>query len=313
MSGAALVRQGYRRARAVARRCAKSFYFASFTLFGARRRAAFALYAFCRRLDDLVDDGRTSGLEARLADARALISRMYRPAPLLPAGEHAAELAALADTVRRFSIPEAPFQDLVSGMEMDLVRKRYATYEALDLYCYRVAGTVGLMLAPVLGCSAEWALGPAADLGRAMQLTNILRDVKEDLARGRVYLPEDELRAFGLSDDDLAAGRVDERWRAFMRFQIARARALYARAERGIPELKAFGAQRMVRLMSAVYGDILRAIERADYDVFSARVFVPGPRKLALLLRVLFAPKPRRGSGGPTLPRLPAAAGAGHE
>ena len=190
-------------------------------------------------------------LAHRLARARALIARMYLDAPHLadpgrgPVSGRAlgaladgawdeAELAALRDTIQRFGVPEQPFQDLVSGMEMDVAGHRYATFADLELYCYRVAGMVGLLLCPVLGTSDVRAAGAAADLGRAMQLTNILRDVREDLARGRVYLPEDELAAFGLSREDLARGVVDDRWRAFMRCQIRPgARVLRAGRSRG--------------------------------------------------------------------------------
>jgi len=155
------------------------------------------------------------------------------------------------------------------------------------------------MLAPVLGCRTEAALEAAADLGRAMQLTNILRDVREDLERGRVYLPQDELAVHGLTEADLQAGRVDARFVAFMQAQISRARAYYVRAASGIPALGAFGAQRMVRLMAAIYGDILRAIEAHGYDVFSARAFVPGLRKFQLATRTLL-------TSGPAVSRRPA-------
>jgi hypothetical protein len=138
---------------------------------------------------------------------------------------HRAELAALRDAIRRYDIPVAPFRELVAGVEMDLTRRRYPTFAHLDLYCFRVAGTVGLMLAPVLGYSRPRALRAAADLGRAMQLTNILRDVREDLGRGRVYLPQDELAAFGVSEDDLARGHMSGRMRRLFEWQIARARA----------------------------------------------------------------------------------------
>ena len=297
--------EGYRSAQAVTRAHAKSFHFASILLFGARRRAAFALYAACRRLDDLVDgDGGVAGeLPARLAHARAVISSLYGQLPPLadprgpyPWPEHKvdtlwppAELMALQDTIQRFAIPEAPFQDLISGMEMDLTQRRYPTAKALELYCYRVAGTVGLMLFPVLGGQDAQALTAAASLGQAMQLTNIVRDVQEDLERDRIYLPADELAAFGITEDSLRAGTVDARFRGFLRLQVQRARAAYARAEAGLPFLRAPGAQRMVRLMGALYGGILEEIEALGYDVFRARAHVPLRRKLWMALRVVLS------------------------
>ena len=298
MTGSAhLVRSGYRQAQAVTRKHARSFSFASLVLLGERRRAAFALYAFCRRLDDLVDVGEPVRLPERLALARALVSGLYAGRNALPAAPVAQgtpwpadELAALNDAIVRFNIPQQPFQDLISGMEMDLAKTRYANFGELTLYCYRVAGTVGLMMAPVLGIGGEGALGPAAELGQAMQLTNILRDVAEDLARGRIYLPADELSAFGVSEEQLRAGRVDARFVALMRFQVARARAQFARGASGVPLLTGFGSQRMVRLMGALYSGILSAIERQGYDVFRSRAQVPFGRKLWALGRVLVAP-----------------------
>jgi phytoene synthase len=286
-----LVAEGYRLAQGVTRRHAKSFYFASIALFGARRRAAFALYAFCRRLDDLVDEGTASDPRSQLAKARQIISALYRPTAGAAVGWpwSGAELAALADAVQRFEIPEQPLQELVSGMEMDLEPRAYASYGELDLYCHRVAGTVGLMLAPVLGCSSEAALGPAADLGRAMQLTNILRDLAEDLDRGRLYLPRDELAQFGITPTDLRARRVDARFVALMQAQIARARDLYRRADAGVGALAGFGAQRLVRLMGGLYAGILTAIEEQAYDVFRRRAFVPFRTKVAIAARVMLS------------------------
>jgi phytoene synthase len=219
----------------------------------------------------------------------------------------AGEFAALKHCIREYRIPEQPFQDLISGMEMDLTKDRYATFSELELYCYRVAGVVGLMMTRVLGCSDERALEPAADLGRGMQLTNILRDVREDLERGRVYLPAEELRAFGLTEEDLRRGVVDERWRDFMRFQVHRARAYYARAATGVKYLTGFGSQRMVRLMGAIYGDILQEIEARDYDVFSTRAYVPGKRKLALAAAAMVRPRTvlPEPSGDVRVPLLP--------
>ncbi|RKH12504.1 phytoene/squalene synthase family protein [Corallococcus sp. CA053C] len=326
----ALIAQGYRRARVVTRHHAKSFFFASYLLFGQRRKAAFALYAFCRRLDDMVDaaderatDAVPVALSTRLTRARERVAEVYLPLPELaskelgppserqPAAEapspwEPSEFAALRHSIHHYRIPEQPFQDLISGMEMDLTKHRYGTWDELELYCYRVAGVVGLMLTPVLGCEDARAVEPAADLGRAMQLTNILRDVREDLERGRVYLPAEELKAFGLTEDDLRRGQVDARWRDFMRFQIQRARAYYARAASGVKYLTGFGSQRMVRLMGAIYGDILRDIEARDYDVFSGRAHTTKGRKLALATAAFMRPRAVLPESDPALPALPA-------
>jgi phytoene synthase len=289
------VAAGYRRARAVTRCHAKSFHFASHALSPERRAAAVALYAFCRRLDDLVDGPalgcRPADLAERLACARALVRSLHGGPALgsVPAPFDADECAALHDSVRRWGIPEAPFQELITGVGMDLTVRRYPTFAELDVYCYRVAGTVGLLIAPVLGCRDPAALGAAADLGRAMQLTNILRDVREDMERDRVYLPQAELAAAGLTEDDLVAGRADGRFRDFMRRQIARARRYYASGLAGVPALADARCRLTVRLMAAVYGDILRVIEAQHYDVFRRRPVVPTRRKLVLAATALRA------------------------
>lgn len=317
MTSSPLLAEGYQRARALTRFHAKSFFFSSVALFGARRRGAFALYAFCRRLDDLVDgdnqgDGSVaapvalpSQLADRLALARQAVSSLYGAPSSATVWKalpwHEAEVAAFRDTVVRYAIPERPFQELISGMEMDLTRSRYATFDELHLYCYRVAGVVGEMMTPVLGHADPRCLPFAADLGVGMQLTNILRDVKEDLLRGRVYLAADELAAFGLGEADLQAlargealgRRGGEAWVAFMQFQLARARAYYQRALFGVPDLRGFGSKNLVRLMGAVYGGILEAIEAQGYDVFSARARVSFAGKLRRALSVLLTPAPR--------------------
>ncbi|MFN0061631.1 MAG: phytoene/squalene synthase family protein [Myxococcaceae bacterium] len=284
-----VIREGYRSAQQLTRVHAKSFYFASFAFWGARRRAAFSLYAFCRRLDDLVDASPSHEVRPRLASAREFVSELFRSptvsaAPLpwtLP------ELVALQDSLQRFKIPEQPFQDLISGMEMDATEHQYFTNADLDLYCYRVAGTVGLMLTRVLGATEPEAQEPAADLGRAMQRTNILRDLDEDFARGRCYLPQETLQRFGLTQADLRQRRVDERFVAMMQDQILQARELYARAALGIPFLKGFGAKTLVRLMSAIYSGILGSIEARAYNVFGTRAHVSTPAKLGVAARVL--------------------------
>lgn len=334
VASSAVVREGYRRAKALTRHHAKSFFFSSIALFGARRRGAFALYAFCRRLDDLVDgenrgDGTVaapsalpSQLAERLALARIAVATLYgrgdesvwRRLPW-----HPSEVAAVRDVVQRYGIPERPFQELISGMEMDLTQTRYETFDALSLYCYRVAGVVGEMMTPVLGHVDDRCLPSAADLGIAMQLTNILRDVKEDLVRGRVYLPARELAAFGLTElqlTALASGHsvapdLARSWAEFMRFQVLRARALYARAEVGIPDLRGFGSQRLVRLMRSVYAGILDVIEARAFDVFSQRASTSFGSKCFRAISVLLTANPSVQRSPPPLPTLDSYLAAG--
>ncbi len=314
MSDGLAVVDGYARARQLTRLHSKSFYFSSIALFGARRRAAFALYAFCRRLDDLVDgdnagDGSVAAvssspeaLAARLSLARAAVSALYggengalqqRELPWSPG-----ELAAFRDTIERFQIPEQPFQELINGMEMDLTQSRYQTFAELSLYCYRAAGVVGLMMTHLLGFDDAGCLPYAADLGLAMQLTNVLRDVKEDWVRGRVYLPLEELGGFGLGENDLetfSLGNVAAqhgspqwlKWRELMAFQVARTRSFYERANRGVPHLTGFGSKRVVQLMSGVYGSILNVIEAQRDDVFTRRARVTTGGKVRIAAKVL--------------------------
>lgn len=289
--------RGYASAREVTKHHAKSFYFSSISLFGARRRGAFALYAFCRRLDDLVDQPGTDRRQLpRLLDqSRELVHTLFTKGdikPLNPWPED--ELHAFRDTIDRYSITRQPFLDLIDGMEMDLTIDRYRTWAELDLYCYRVAGTVGLMMAPLLGTAHPTALRHAADLGRAMQLTNILRDVREDLGRGRLYLPQEDLETCKVTEADLHNGTLNDHTRALIALQINRARALYASAQQGVPWLSGFGSQRVVRLMGEVYGGILDVIEERNLDIFSARASLPTSRKLLKLAKVLLTPNPRQ-------------------
>ncbi len=268
--------------RASTRHHAKSFFFASFPLPPHKRRAAYAVYAFCRHADDLVDEG---GAETDLHGVIDELGRAFdeittggrRDLPFAP---------AFAETVARYQLKKQPFQDLVKGVAMDLGSVRIASWPELREYCYHVASVVGLIMCPILGLRDPAGRAQAIDLGIAMQLTNIIRDVAEDLERDRIYLPADELAAAGLSEADLCAGRVDARWRKFLGGQIERAREFYRSGERGIPLLEDDGSRLTVRLMSAIYGDILRAVERLEGDVFRTRARTSLPRKLALAWKV---------------------------
>jgi phytoene synthase len=201
---------------------------------------------------------------------------------------------ALVDTLEKFPLDIQPFRDMIAGQRMDLHRNRYETFQDLELYCYRVAGTVGLMSTTVMGVDTERYTAPwhpkepidptpqAVALGIANQLTNILRDVGEDARRGRIYLPLEDLAKFNYTEADLMASVVDDRWRALMAFEIDRARHYYTEAEAGI-RLLSPDARWPVWAALDLYRQILDVIEENGYDVFNRRAYVPSPRKLVTL------------------------------
>jgi phytoene synthase len=271
---------GRRICRRITRSYARTFYFASHCLPARTRSHAFAIYGFCRWADNAVDDSvDLDDAARRVARAREILDLAYdAPSPTPPG------LLAFRESVRECRIPRGLFDDLLDGMEMDLRLRRYDDFSQLDLYCYRVAGVVGLMMARVFGFRHPQCLPQARALGTAMQLTNILRDVGEDLDRGRIYLPADEMERFGVSEAQLKAGAIDDHFRDLMRFQIARARHYYREAERGIPDLIGASSRWTVRVMGRLYGGILHEIERNGYDVFRVRARVSLPRKLAGLI-----------------------------
>ena len=277
--------------RQMTRHHAKTFYFASHVLPAQKQSDAYSVYAFCRYVDDQVDlaPDEASRLRA-LADLSHLLHAAYSTGGAAESFENRLPwLNAFRETIQRRAIPANYFEDLVKGVEMDRGRVRLRTWEELDSYCYHVASVVGLIMVHVLTEPAPELLKPARDLGTAMQLTNILRDIKEDWERDRIYLPADELAKFGLTEKDIAGQRTDGAFRAVMRFQIERARDFYRRAEPGIAALPADGSRFCARLMSTVYGAILDELERADYQVYRGRVRVSFPRKLWLALRAWVA------------------------
>jgi phytoene synthase len=269
-----LIDMAYEYCDAIARTHSQTFYTASRLLPASKRRAIRSLYAFCRITDDLID--RSDGnIDEELAAWRACT--IANPPP----SDNSVALA-WADTRARYRIPARYAEQLVQGVAADLHKKRYATFEELAVYCYGVASTVGLMSMHIIGFSGRDAIPYAVKLGVAMQVTNILRDVPEDWAAGRVYLPQDELAAFGLSDEDIATGVGDERWRAFMMFQVARNRQLYAEAMPGIARLNASG-RFAIAAAAELYRGLLDDIERHDYDVFRHRAHLSTPAKLRRL------------------------------
>ncbi|MGD8804906.1 MAG: squalene/phytoene synthase family protein [Chloroflexota bacterium] len=261
----ALLERAYRHCAALTAQHSRSFYIASGFLKTPARKDVRALYAFCRTADNIVDDGREQAA-IRLQAWRKQALGLQPPESDLVA-------VAWVDTRARYHFPQRLIEQLLGGVARDLEQVRYRTFDELAIYCYGVASTVGLMSMQIIGYEDEAAIVYAVKLGVALQLTNILRDVAEDWRRGRLYLPLDELGAFGLSEQDVAKGIIDRRWRAFMRFQIARARAIYDEASPGIGLLARQG-RLAVSAAAAFYRAILDDIEAHDYDVFSRRAYV---------------------------------------
>lgn len=269
-----LLQRAYAYCDSLTARHSRSFHLASALLPRPKRQATRALYAFCRITDDLVD--RSAGdAEVRLRLWRQRVSTWHPPADDLVA-------MAWADARAQYQIPQRYAEQLIEGVARDLQQTRYETFADLATYCYGVASTVGLMSMHITGFSGPEAIPYAVKLGVALQLTNILRDVGEDWRAGRVYLPQEELAVFNLSETDLAAGQVDERWRAFMRFQIGRTRRLYAEAQPGIALLNPDG-RFAITAAAGLYSAILNDIERHDFDVFRRRAYVNGWGKLRRL------------------------------
>lgn len=252
----------------------KTFYMASSLLPAEKRRAMRALYAFCRVSDDLVD--RHAG------DREAALTAWQRRALSDTPSCDDVVAVAWADTRARYNIPRQYAEQLIAGVARDLNQTRYETFEDLSVYCYGVASTVGLMAMHIIGFDGPNAIPYAVKLGVALQLTNILRDIGEDWRAGRVYLPQDELYDFGLTDDDIGAGVVDDRWRRFMEFQIERNRRLYREALPGVRMLNRDG-RFAVAAAAELYRAILHDIEKNDADVFSRRAFISKWGKLRRL------------------------------
>ena len=262
-----------------------NFYYSFLVLPHEKRDAIVTVWDFCRAVDDAVD-------EAGVGDAVAEVERWRREvaavfgdgAPQTPQGQALKPLAA------RFNLPRSAFEALVEGVAMDLGSPRYETFEDLYQYCIRVASAVGLMCLEIFGYKDPRAKQYATDLGVALQLTNILRDVPEDLSRGRVYIPLEDLRRFNVSEDDLARetaqagnGVQSPAVKALLRHQGERAREYYARAAAALPR---GDARRLVaaEIMGAIYRSILTKIEDAEYDVFTRVIRIPRPRRALIAL-----------------------------
>jgi phytoene synthase len=272
------------------RRSRSNFYYAFLTLPRPRRDALYAVYAFCRTVDDIADlGGDPVTRRAELGRWREDVARCFEPGPT-PGHPIARQLAA---AVRAYPIPRTALEAIIEGCEMDLARVRFETAEDLYPYCYRVASAVGLCCIEIFGYTDPRAREYAVHLGTALQLTNILRDVGADARDGRVYLPQHDLRTFGVSEADLVAGRHDERFVKLMQHQAARARQFYAAAAGAYP---AVDARSLIaaQIMGGIYRALLDEIEARRFAVFGERVTLPARRKVAIALRCWAAARLRR-------------------
>ena len=260
-----------------------NFYYSFLFLPRGKRRAIEAVYAFARRGDDIVDNGLEPAEAARqIADYRQAVEACY-------AGQARAvedpELAQLAESVREFKIPRQPFEDLILGLEMDLRSVQYETFDDLSLYCYRVASTIGLIAIEIFGYKDPRARDYAVNLGKALQLVNILRDVQSDARRGRVYLPREDLQHFGVRPAELLSGAYGDPFIELMQFECDRARHFFAVARQFLP---AHDRRPMIaaEIMGAIYWRLLGRIQNRSYNVFGKRVRLSAAEKLWTALSV---------------------------
>jgi 15-cis-phytoene synthase len=253
-----------------------SFYYSFMFLPPDKRRAITALYAFCREVDDVVDECSDENVaRTKLAWWRGQVAEIYEGQPQHPVCQ------ALAPLVKQFNLPQEHLLEIIDGMEMDLNRHSYENFKSLQLYCYRVASVVGLMAAEIFGYTDRGTLKYAHDLGIAFQLTNIIRDVGEDARRGRIYLPMDELQQFGVSTSDILNARESAGFQKLMQFQIERAQRFYRQALEQLPDADR-KAQRTGLIMTAIYRTTLDEIVASGCHVLKERVSLTPLRKLWL-------------------------------
>jgi phytoene synthase len=261
------------------RKSRSNFFYAFLALPRPQREALYAVYAFCRIVDDAVDVGEDQPAKRKELDRwRGEIAQVFDGSPSHPAAQR------LQEAVKLFPIPREALNEIIAGVEMDLDRSTYTTFDELYPYCYRVASAVGLCCIEIFGYSDMRAREYAVNLGVALQLTNIMRDVQPDARAGRVYLPQEDLERFGVTSDDLAVGRYTPEFLRLMEYEAARAHAYYERAWAALPrsdEHRLFAAE----IMGRTYFALLETIERRRFQVFGVRVSVPTARKLGIALR----------------------------
>lgn len=269
--------------RVYTKQYAKSFYFSSFMLPKEKRYAAYAVYAFCRYADNVVDLSESpEETKIHLAKLISDLENIY--ADSFPKGK----CCAFCETIKKYKIPKKYFIELIEGVEMDNTIKRFNSNEDLDLYCYKVASVVGIIMCYIFGYTDDEVFEYAESLGKAMQITNILRDIKEDFEIGRVYLPQQILKKFKYTEHDIENNLVNENFKKLLKYYIYEARYLYNKAYYGIPYLTNDGSRGTVLLMLKVYSGILNKIELKNYDIYSGRVYVSSKEKISIYVKGLF-------------------------
>ena len=274
-------RVAFEYARRITAYYSKSFYFSTRMLPKERRWATYALYGFCRHCDNLIDTPRQR-TETEIIREMQLLTEELQVAYNTGESQHPI-IRAFILVAKAYGIPIEYPLDLLKGVAMDVQQTRYQTFDELSLFCYRVAAVVGLMMTHVLGYKGERAFEYAKQLGIAMQLTNILRDIKEDKDMGRIYLPQKDLVRFGVSEQDILKEKITPQLKTLMKFQIERADHYYAEAMPGISLLET-ESQYAIYSAAKIYRGILRKIEDQDHNPFLSRVFVPSSQKIGILL-----------------------------
>ena len=273
------VEQSYEYCRRIARSRAKNFYYSFLLLSAQQRKAMCAIYAFMRYCDDLSDEPGASraAIERWRCEMEDALQGRFGEHPVWPAFHH---------TVRRFGIPHQYFREMIEGVASDLEPRRIETFEELYRYCYQVASVVGLTTVHIFGFDTRSALPLAEKCGVAFQLTNILRDIREDAEHGRIYLPAEDLRRFDVTEDDLKAGRRDEHFLRLMQFEAARARKYYDES-RPLLDLVHPRSRSSLAALVTIYSRLLERIERTEYDVFARRVRLSAMEKSWIVVRAL--------------------------
>jgi 15-cis-phytoene synthase len=284
--------KAYQYCESVTKLHARSFYFAAKFLPRAKQRAVYPIYAFCRHVDDEIDeigDGNQAEAVKAVEKWRSKLEEIYageldRKQPETNNGQTEV-FTAWQDLLKTYQIPSELPLDLVRGVLMDTSINRYETFDELYIYCYRVASTVGLMSSEIMGYSDKAALEYAEVMGIGMQLTNILRDVKEDAAMNRIYLPQEDLRRFNVSEEQIFANKFDKNFARMMKFQVGRARDFYEKGEKGIAFLEK-DSRFTVLLASRIYAKIMDEIERQNYNVFARRARTSRMQKILAIPKI---------------------------